>query len=106
MFVPEYYVNAEDIARIHAIALLDPEVKSEPLFAFAAPFQWTDIIRLLRKYRPENDKIPAPPENESKDLSVVPPAKRAEELLEDWFGQPGWVSLEQSLQDGLDTYAS
>lgn len=101
----EYYVNVEDVARIHAIALLDPEVKSERLFAFASPFQWTEIVRLMRKYRPDNEKIPSPPENEGHDLSVVPPAKRAEELLKEWFGQPGWVSLEQSIKDGLDTYS-
>lgn len=102
----EYYVNVEDVARIHAIALLDPEVKSERLFAFAHPFRWTDIINLLRKYRPDSDKIPNPPENEGHDLSVVPPAKRAEELLKEWFGQPGWISLEQSVKDGLETYSS
>ncbi|KUL89450.1 hypothetical protein ZTR_04495 [Talaromyces verruculosus] len=102
---PQYYVNVEDVARIHAIALLDPEVKSERLFAFASHFQWTEIVRLMRKYRPDNENIPNPPENEGHDLSVVPPAKRAEELLKEWFGQPGWVSLEQSIKDGLDTYS-
>ena len=33
----EHYVNVEDVARIHAIALLDPNVNAERLFAFAAP---------------------------------------------------------------------
>jgi hypothetical protein len=105
ILILEYYINVEDVARIHAIALLDPEVKSERLFAFASTFQWTEIIQILRKYRPDSDKIAAPPENEGKDLSVVPPAKRAEDLLKSWFEQPGWVSLEQSLKDGLDTYS-
>lgn len=104
-FVQEYYVNVQDVARIHAIALLDPEIKSERLFAFAHPFQWTDMVRLLRKYRPGNDRIPNPPENEGHDLTEVPPAKRAEKLLKEWFGQPGWVSLEQSIKEGLETYS-
>jgi hypothetical protein len=91
------------VARIHAIALLDPDIKSERLFAFASPFTWTDIIHILRKYRPENDKLPSPPENEGEDLSVILPAKRAEDLLKLWFDRPGWVPFEQSVKDALDT---
>ena len=105
-YVIVHYVNVEDVARLHAIALLDPEVQSDRLFACAHPIQWTDIIRLLRKYRPDNEKIPDPPENEGYDLKVVPPSKRAEGLLKEWFGQPGWVSLEQSIKDVLDTYST
>lgn len=88
---------------MHALALLDPEVESERLFAFAARFTWTEIIGLLRKLRPDNDGIPVPPENESSDLSDVVPAERAKHLLQSFFGQPGWVGLEQSLKEGLDS---
>jgi hypothetical protein len=99
----EWYINVTDVARIHAIALLDPNVKSERLFAFAAAYRWTDVVAILRKLRPENKSIPNPPENELSDLSDVVPAKRAESLLKSFFGRDGWVGLEESLREGIDS---
>ncbi len=63
----EWHVNVGDIARIHAIALLDPNVQSERLFAFAAPFTWTGVIDILRKLRPSNKSLVNPPEDELPD---------------------------------------
>lgn len=99
--LPEYYVNVQDVARLHAIALLDPELKSDRLFAFAGTFNWTEIIDILRKLRP-NSKLPSPPENEGRDLSVIKPARRAEELMKTWFDRPGWTPLEQTLKEAVD----
>jgi hypothetical protein len=99
----EHYVNVEDVARIHAIALLDPNVNSERLFAFAAPHSWAGIIDILKRLRPSNDKIPTPPENELPDLSQIVPSKKAEGLLKSFFGQPSWVGLEESVKTGIDS---
>jgi hypothetical protein len=99
----EHYVNVEDVARIHAIALLDPNVNSERLFAFAAPHSWAGIIDILKRLRPSNDKIPTPPENELPDLSHIVPSKKAEGLLKSFFGQPSWVGLEESVKTGIDS---
>lgn len=96
----EWFVDVEDCARLHVIALLDPAVKSERIFAFAAPENWTDIIGILRKLRPQKH-LPDPPENEGRDLSDIRPSKRAEQLLHEFFGQPGWTSLEESLAIGI-----
>lgn len=101
--VIEHYVNVEDVARIHAIALLDPNVKSERLFAFAAPYTWVGIIDVLKRLRPSNDKIASPPADELPDLSQVIPAKAAEGLLKSFFGQPSWVGLEETLKAGIDS---
>ncbi|KAL2815047.1 NAD(P)-binding protein [Aspergillus cavernicola] len=98
---PQWFVNVEDTARLHALALLNPTVKGERIFAFACPFNWNDIIPILRKLRPENRLIPNPPENEGRDLSEIVHSKRAEGLLRDFFGQPSWICLEQSIAEGL-----
>ncbi|OQU99116.1 hypothetical protein CLAIMM_04798 [Cladophialophora immunda] len=45
---PQWYINVRDDARVHVAALLDPTVQSQRLFPFAAPFNWTDMIDLLR----------------------------------------------------------
>jgi hypothetical protein len=63
-----WYVNVEDAAHIHIAALLDPKLESERIFAMAAPFNWTDVVEIMRKLQPDNDKIPDPPANEGRNL--------------------------------------
>lgn len=99
----EYHVDVGDVARLHVIALRDPNVKSERIFAFAAPYTWPEIVHTFRKLRPNSEKLVAAPENNTPDLSKIVPAKRAEQLLQSYFGQPGWVSLEDSLRAGIDS---
>jgi hypothetical protein len=95
-------VDVRDTARLHIAALLDPTVHSERLFAFAGPYNWNDVIDILKKLRPENKKIPTAPEGEGRDLSdVYKASKRAEQLIRSFFGVKGWISLEDSLAAGI-----
>ncbi|KAH8689555.1 putative cinnamoyl-CoA reductase [Talaromyces proteolyticus] len=103
LLIAQWFVDVEDTAKIHTIALLDPEVSSERIFAFAATYTWTEILGILRRLRPSNDKIPATPENEGHDLSKILPAKRAEQLLERFYGK-GWTKLEDSIAAGIDGF--
>lgn len=96
----EWYVDVQDTARIHVIALLAPAVTNERLFAFAGPHNWTDVIGIFRRLRPKRD-LPDPPTNEGRDLSDIQPSKRAEALLKEYFGRKGWTSLEESLSEGI-----
>ena len=84
------------------VALLIPSVNGERIFAFAAPFNWTDIVKILRKLRPNNKVIPDPPPNEGRDLTEVVLSRRAEQLLCDFFGRSSWVGLEESIADGIE----
>lgn len=98
----EWYVDVQDTARLHVIALLDPDVKNERIFAFAGPYNYTDVIGILRKLRPHLcSVIPDPPKNEGRDMCDVKGSKRAELLLKEFFGRPGWVSMEDSLALGI-----
>jgi hypothetical protein len=100
----EYYVNVRDVARLHVAALLDPSIQSERLFAFANTFNWTEVIAIMRKLRPDNDKIPNPPANEGQDLTDVSKAsKRAEQVIQSFFGVSGWTGLEESIKAGIDS---
>ncbi|KAL1966625.1 hypothetical protein VTN77DRAFT_4036 [Rasamsonia byssochlamydoides] len=98
---PQYFVDVRDNARLHIAALLDPNIHSERLFAFAHEFNWTDIIQLFRKLRPNNTRIPDPPANEGRDLSDIRPRKRAEEILRSFFGK-SWTGLEESFAAGIE----
>ncbi|KAJ5261587.1 NAD-dependent epimerase/dehydratase [Penicillium chrysogenum] len=101
-FVPQYFSDVVDIARLHAAALLDPNTFSRRLFGFAAPVNLTDIVSVVRKLQPDSKLIPDPPIDEGRDLSEVIPAKEAERLLREFCGREGWTSLEDSIAQGLD----
>jgi len=97
------FVDVVDLARVHVVGLLHPEVKSERLFAFASAFTWNEFVSILQKLRPGNAGIPNPPENELRDLSDIVPAQRAENLIMSFFGRSGWVDLEESVRAGIDS---
>jgi len=59
------------------------------------------MIGILHKLRPEKKTISKAPENEGRDLTDIKGSKRAEQLLKDFWGVPGWTSLEDSLAMGL-----
>ncbi|KAJ5431746.1 NAD-dependent epimerase/dehydratase [Penicillium cf. griseofulvum] len=101
-FVPQYFCDVIDIARLHTAALLDPNTVSRRLFGFAAPVNLTDMISVIRKLRPDNPLIPDTPIDEGRDLSEIIPAKEAEQLLREFYGREGWTSLEESLAQGIE----
>ncbi|KAL6697378.1 aldehyde reductase II [Trichoderma pleuroticola] len=96
-----YFVDVRDTARLHVAALLDPKIKEERIFAFAQEYNWTDVLGILRKLRP-NQQFPLNPENEGRDYTQVVPRDKAKKILQDFFGQPDWTSLEESLAAGIE----
>ncbi|KAJ9365721.1 cinnamoyl-CoA reductase [Paecilomyces variotii] len=103
-FPPMWYVSVEDVAYLHIAALLHPDLKLERIFAMAAPFNWTDVVEIIRKLQPDNDKIPDPPADEGRCLHEFLEAGKAEKLLQEFCGRSGWTSLEDCLVVGLPTY--
>lgn len=80
--VLEHYIDVTDTARLHAIALLAPNVRLQRIFAFAGPLNMTDIISTLRELRPDHQFDDLNP-NEGRDLTDVTLAAKAEKLLEE-----------------------
>ena len=73
---------------------MNPELRNERLFAFAAPYTWNNILRIMRKMdplRPLPDLFP----DVGKDLSTLR-TKWGANLLEPW-GMKDWVGLEQTV---------
>lgn len=100
--VPQYMIDVIDDARLHVIAgALDPAIKNERIFAFNVPFNWTDIINILKELYPNSTSIPKAPENEGRDLSKVPNELGAK-LLKEWYGQDGYKPLKQSVKENLE----
>lgn len=99
---PQYFVNVQDTARVHVGALLYPDVNNERLFAWAAPYNWNDILAILRNLYPDRKFIEDIPDL-GRDLSKVS-NERAEEIVKR-FGGPGWTSLEDSIRDAAVGWA-
>ncbi|OHE94957.1 NAD dependent epimerase/dehydratase [Colletotrichum orchidophilum] len=100
-FMPQWYVDVVDVARLHAIALLAEPVKSQRIWASAHPVNASDFIDVVRELRPDNKLIPEKPVDEGRDLSELPPAAKAEKLLQEYFGQDGWTPLKESVAAGI-----
>ena len=89
-------VNVKDTARLHVAALLDPDVQNERILAFAYPFNWNDILAVLRKIYPDR-KFPDDIENAPRDLSMLDNSREASLLKA--FGRPGFTSLEETVRE-------
>lgn len=95
---PQYYVNVQDTARLHVIVLVNESVNEERVFAFAGPFNFNDILSILRMQYPGevwDDML-----DQGQDLSKVEPIERAEKLLKDAYGFC-FTGLEQSVKDNV-----
>ena len=97
---PQWMENVKDSARLHLSALLDPRVGNERILAFAEPFNWNDILAVLRKLYPErrfSDDVPDLP----RDLSTVDHS-RGVQLLKA-FGRDGFTSLEETVRESMES---
>jgi len=94
---PQWFVNVKDAARLHISGLINPSVENERIYAFAAPFNWNDVLAILRELYPDR-KFPEDIPNEPRDLCKVP-NQRGAELLKHDFGRPGWTSLKETIKE-------
>lgn len=92
---PQHFVNVQDDARLHVIALANPAVQNERIFAITGPVNLDDIVKILRKLSPEHHWEDFP--DKQRDLSTFQPAKRAEQLHLDAYGV-GFINLEDSVR--------
>lgn len=91
-------VNVKDTARLHVAALLNPEVENERILAFAYPYNWNEILAILRKIQPEK-KFPTDIEDEPRDLSNLDNSRGAALLKA--FGRPGFTGLEETVRENV-----
>lgn len=102
----EYFVSTQDTALIHIGALIYDDVNNERLLAFAEPFSWNGILKVLRKLYPER-KFDDDVENEDLDLSTVK-NERAEEVLRRVKGvaegKRAWDGLEDKVRETAELW--
>lgn len=81
--------------------MLDESLVNERIFAFAAPFNWNDVVDSLGRVRPDKASKFKKDPNEKSDLSKVPNELGAK-LLKKWFGQNGYMTLDESVKSNLE----
>ena len=99
LFPVQWYVNVRDCAKLHIAALFDPLANGRRVFAFAEPFNWNDILAILRRLRPQMTIMDDMPDL-GRDLSIVSNGY-ARSLLEKRYGH-GWTSLEETVRQNLE----
>ncbi|GME52371.1 uncharacterized protein K452DRAFT_290798 [Neofusicoccum parvum] len=92
---PQHFIDVQDVARLHVAAAIHPDVIGERIFAWAEPYNFDTILEILRKQNPGIEFVAD--FHSGKDLSVVEPRARAEQLLQD-LGRQGFTSLEDSIR--------
>lgn len=95
----EWFVDVPDTARLHVAALNQPGVESERIFAFVQPFNWNDVLAILRELRPDH-KWPEDIKDLGRYLSRVS-TEQEEEMLRRRMGRKGWVELRESLESAV-----
>jgi hypothetical protein len=96
----EYFINVEDCARLHVLATIHLNVENQRLFGFAEPYNWNDVLGILRKLYPKK-RFPEDIPGLGSDLSKIILAVKAKSLLKE-FGRPGWTGLEQSIKENTE----
>ncbi|KAL3472585.1 hypothetical protein BJX99DRAFT_235214 [Aspergillus californicus] len=92
---PQHYVHVQDDARLHVIALINPAVQGERIFAVTGPFTLNDIVTEMRKLFPERTWESVA--DNGRDLSVFEGIDRAEKLLKEAYGV-GFIAFEDCVR--------
>ncbi|KAH8658582.1 hypothetical protein BGZ61DRAFT_486186 [Ilyonectria robusta] len=96
------YVNVKDVATLHVAALLDPRVKEERIQAWATPFNWNDVLTVLRRLYPTHHFVD--------DLSgmgkilATTDDTLARRLLKEWAHQDEWTGFEDGIQETVKSF--
>jgi len=92
---PQWFVDAQDAARVHVAALARPDVYNERLYTFEESQNYNTVLSVFRKLEPDRQFV--------RDIADAGrgvckiPNKRTADLLKE-FGQNGWTRLEDSLR--------
>ncbi|KAI1811310.1 hypothetical protein GGS20DRAFT_563628 [Poronia punctata] len=100
----QYFVDVQDIGRLHVAAAILDSVRGRRIFGFASRYNWDMILGILRKLLADDpDKLARIPADFSggEDPNEIEPRAEAERILKE-LGRPGWTSLEESIADAVE----
>ncbi|KAL9480907.1 hypothetical protein ACSS6W_005693 [Trichoderma asperelloides] len=95
------YVNVKDVAVLHVAAILDEDTKEERIQAWAGPFNWNDVLAILRRLYPTHEFVEDLPESAA--ISARADDSVPLKLLRKWAKQDGWKSLEDTVRENISS---
>jgi hypothetical protein len=84
-------------------AALDPEIKAERLFAWTGPITINDVLATMREMYPDHAFIDDLQGHERAHITKDDTVERS--LLKKWACRDDWLSLEQTILDGMEEIA-
>ncbi|KAG4414516.1 hypothetical protein IFR04_012361 [Cadophora malorum] len=99
--LPQYYVDVQDAARLHVAAVKFSDVADQRIFAQAKPYNWNEVLGILRELRPEQN-FPAEIPGLGNDLTKVDNAGAEALLIR--MGRPGFIGLRETLEQSLTSF--
>lgn len=91
----------KDVARLHVAGLIHPDITNQRIFAFAASYSINEFFDIFAKAVPgykAREKLAGL----DFPLAEIGPQGKAEALLKA-FGQPGFMGLEETIIDNVQT---
>lgn len=101
MILPQYFIDVVDNAKLHVAAAIHANAVDERLFGYAEPWNWNDILAMLRKWFPEKTFIDDM--ELGRDISTVANG-RALGLLKEVYGMERWTGLEESVKANVQCF--
>ncbi|KPM41009.1 hypothetical protein AK830_g5538 [Neonectria ditissima] len=95
-----FFVDVKDVALLHVVAILDPEVKNARLQTWGHSSNWNEFLAVLRKLRPQKEFIADYPDPDY--LTILADQSDSVALLKKWAGQDGWKPLKDSISDSIE----
>jgi hypothetical protein len=94
------YINVQNVALMHVAAVLDPEVSHRRIHAGAQPFNWNDILSIMRNLYQENEFVNDLP-NMGQLIGTVDDGLGLQ-LMKKWGGQEEWTVLVEGIKQNLE----
>ncbi|TPX14549.1 uncharacterized protein E0L32_005241 [Thyridium curvatum] len=94
------FIHVDDVALLHAAALLDPNVNSARLQAWNSPFNWRDVAAIIHRLYPDSRVITDVEDSPRPTLTAD--TEEPLRLLKAWGGRDGFRSLEEAVKDTVD----
>ena len=94
----QWFINVQDIARLHVGAIIFEDVQNQRLLGLAGKYTYNDTMDLFRKVDPERP-LPAKFDELSEDTTEAD-ATSALKVLK-LFGQDSFIGLEQTVKENI-----
>ncbi|KAL8407401.1 hypothetical protein RB594_006295 [Gaeumannomyces avenae] len=99
---PQWFVDARDVGRLYVACLTLPGLDRRRVYGFAKRYSWPRVLDIMKALYPQRTEWPALPEAGWDAFDV--PTNDAEDLIKQVGDGSGWISLEDSIRDTVESF--